>query len=91
MFNQNLESRTKINVLANESIRMGDKSTLIVFLRASVDSKAAPINFLLDLIELKSLCAFRIAYKIVECLLKIIASSSCSKKYSLDFSVLELA
>ena len=40
-----IESRSKINVLADESTRVGDKSTLIVFLRASVDGKAAPINF----------------------------------------------
>ena len=44
-FNQNLESSTKLNVLANESIRVGDKSTLIVFLRASVDSKRLLLTF----------------------------------------------
>ena len=44
MFNQNLKSKTKLNVLANEAIRLGDKSTLLVFLRASVDSKATPNN-----------------------------------------------
>ena len=65
-----IESRSKINVLADESTRVGDKSTLIVFLRASVDGKAAPINFPLDLVELESLCASHIADKIVDCLLK---------------------
>ena len=49
---------------------MGDKSTLIVFLKARVDGKAAPINFPLDLVELESLCASHIADKIVDCLLK---------------------
>ena len=65
-----IESRSKINVQADESTRVGDKSTLIVFLRASVDGKAAPINFLLDLEELESLCASHIADKIVDCLLE---------------------
>ena len=49
---------------------MGDKSTLIVFRKASFDSKATPINFPLDLVELESLCASHIADKIVDCLLK---------------------
>ena len=62
--------RSKINVLANKPTRVGDKSTLIVFLRASIDGKAVPINFPLDLVELKSLCASHIADKIVDCLLK---------------------
>ena len=65
-----IESRSKINVLADESTRVGDKSTLIVFLRASIDGKAAPITFPLDLVDLESLCASHIADKIVDCLLK---------------------
>ena len=65
-----IESRSKINVLADESTRVGDKSTLNLFLRASVDGKAARINFPLDLVELESLCASHIADKIVDCLLK---------------------
>ena len=65
-----IESRSKINVLADESTRVGDKSTLIVFLRASIDGKAVPINFPLNLVELESLCASHIANKIVDCLLK---------------------
>ena len=65
-----IESRSKINVLADESTRVGDKSTLIVFLRASINGKAAPITFPLDLVELESLCASHIADKIVDCLLK---------------------
>ena len=64
------ESRSKINVLADESIFVGDKSTLIVFLRVSVDGKAVPISFPLDLAELESLCASHIADKTVDCLLK---------------------
>ena len=65
-----IESRSKINVLVDESTSVGDKSTLTVFLRASVDSKPAPINFLLDSVELESLCTFHIADKIVDCLRK---------------------
>ena len=65
-----LESRSKINVLGDKSIRVGDKSILIVFLRVSVDSKATPINFPLDLVELESLCASHIADKIVDSFLK---------------------
>ena len=41
-----------------------------MFLRASIDGKAAPINFPLDLVELESLCASHIAGKIVDCLFK---------------------
>ena len=65
-----IKCRSKINVLANELTRVGDKSTLIVFLRAINDGKTAPINFSLDLVELESLCASHIADKIVDCLLK---------------------
>ena len=65
-----IESRSKINVLADESTRVGDKSTLIVFLRANIHGKAAPINFPLDLVELESLWASHIADKIVDCLFK---------------------
>ena len=65
-----IESESKINVIADESTRVGDKLTLIVFLRASVDSKAARINFPLDLVELESLCASHIADKSVDCFLK---------------------
>ena len=65
-----IESRSTINVLTDESTRVGDKSTLIVFLRASIDGKAAPIHFPQDLVELESLCTSHIAEKIVDCLLK---------------------
>ena len=65
-----IESKSKINVLAYESTRLGDKSTLIVFLKASVDGKAAPINVPLDLVELESLCTSHVADKIADCLLK---------------------
>ena len=61
-----IKSRSKINVLADESTHVGDKSTL----RASVDGKAAPISFPLDLVKLESQCASHIADKIVDCLLK---------------------
>ena len=86
-----IESRSKIKVLADESTRVGDKSTLIMFLRASVDSKPAPINFPLDLVELESLCTSHTADKIVDCLLKNGYTIELSKKYSLDFEVIELA
>jgi len=39
------ERRSKINVLADESTRVGDKSTLIIFVKASVDGEAAPVTF----------------------------------------------
>ena len=39
-----IESRSKTNVLADESTCVDDKSTLIVFLRASVDGKAASVD-----------------------------------------------
>ena len=63
-------SGCKINVLADESTRVKGRSTLIVFLRAGVDSKTAPISFPQDLIELESLCASHIDDQIVDCLLK---------------------
>jgi len=40
-----IERRSKINVLANESTRVGDKSTLIIFVKTSVDGEAAPVTF----------------------------------------------
>ena len=40
-----IESRSKINVLADESTRVGDKSTLIMFLRDSVDGKERLLTF----------------------------------------------
>ena len=86
-----IESRNTINVLADESTRVGDKSTLIVVLRASIDGKAAPINFPLDLVELESLCAFHIADKIVDCLLKNGYSIELLLEVSSDFAVMELA
>ena len=70
---------------------MGDKSTLIVFLRASIDGKAAPINFPLDLVELESLCASHIADKIVDCLLKNGYSIELLQEVIMDFAVMELA
>ena len=65
-----IESKSKINILADEPVSVGDKSTLIVFPRASVDSKAASIYFPLDFVELESLCASHVADKIADCLLK---------------------
>ena len=35
------ESRSKINVLADKATRVGDESTLIVFLRASINRLVA--------------------------------------------------
>jgi len=59
-----IESRSKINVIVDEGTRVGQKSTLIIFLKASVDGEAAPVSFPLDLIELENLCASS------DCLLK---------------------
>ena len=44
LLTETIQSRNKIIVLTDESTGLSDKSTLIVFFRASVDSKAAPIN-----------------------------------------------
>ena len=64
-----MESRSKINVLADESTHVSDKLSLIVFFRVNIDSKAR-LNFQLDLVRLESLCAARIADKMVDYLLK---------------------
>ncbi|XP_071062832.1 beta-1,4-galactosyltransferase 6-like [Pseudochaenichthys georgianus] len=47
-----IETKSKITVLADESTSVGHKSTLIVFLKASVDGDMEPIAFPLDLVEL---------------------------------------
>jgi len=52
--------RSKKNVVADESTRVGDKSALIIFVKASVDGEAAPVSFPLDLVELETLCASHI-------------------------------
>ncbi|KAK1897030.1 E3 SUMO-protein ligase KIAA1586, partial [Dissostichus eleginoides] len=44
-----IETKSKITVLADESTSFGHKSTLIVFLKASVDGDMEPIAFPLDL------------------------------------------
>ncbi|KAK1891898.1 E3 SUMO-protein ligase KIAA1586 [Dissostichus eleginoides] len=44
-----IETKSKITVLADESTSVGHKSTLIVFLKASVDGDMEPIAFPLDL------------------------------------------
>ena len=64
------EIGSKITVLADESTRVGGKSALIAFLPATVDSKAAPISFALDLVELENLCASHIVDQTVDYLLK---------------------
>jgi len=40
-----IERRSKINVLADEFTCVGGKSTLITFVKASVDGEAAPVTF----------------------------------------------
>jgi len=40
-----IERRSKINVLADECTRVGDKSTLIIFVKASVDGEAHLLPF----------------------------------------------
>jgi len=40
-----IERRSKIDVLADESTRVGNKSTLIIFVKASIDGEAAPVTF----------------------------------------------
>ena len=65
-----IESRSKINVLADESTHLGQKSTLIIFLKTSVDGEAAPASFPLDLVDLETLCASHIKDAILDCLRK---------------------
>ena len=65
-----IESRSKINVLADESTRLGQKSTLIIFLKTNVDGEAAPVSFPLDLVDLETLCASYIKDAILFCLRK---------------------
>ena len=65
-----IESRTKINALADESTRLGQKSTLFIFLKTSVDGEAAPVSFPLDLVALETLCASHIKDAILDCLRK---------------------
>ena len=67
---KNLESKSKINFLADESIRLGQKSTLIIFVKTSIDDEAAPVSFLLDLVDLETLCASHIKDAILDCLRK---------------------
>ncbi|KAJ3581691.1 hypothetical protein NHX12_016369 [Muraenolepis orangiensis] len=65
-----IETKSKITVLADESTSVGHKSTLIVFLKASVDGDMEPIAFPLDLVELDSMSAAHIKEQIMGCLLK---------------------
>ncbi|KAJ3586320.1 hypothetical protein NHX12_012720 [Muraenolepis orangiensis] len=65
-----IETKSKIAVLADESTSVGHKSTLIVFLKASVDGDMEPIAFPLDLVELDSMSAAHIKEQIMGCLLK---------------------
>ncbi|KAJ3583825.1 hypothetical protein NHX12_015543 [Muraenolepis orangiensis] len=65
-----IENKSKIPVLADESTSVGHKSTLIVFLKASVDGDMEPIAFPLDLVELDSMSAAHIKEQIMGCLLK---------------------
>ncbi|KAJ4922910.1 hypothetical protein JOQ06_022583 [Pogonophryne albipinna] len=65
-----IETKSKITVLADESTSVGHKSTLVVFLKASVDGDMEPIAFPLDLVELDSMSAAHIKEQIMGCLLK---------------------
>ena len=65
-----IESRSKINVLGDESTRLGQKSTFIIFIKTSVDGEAAPVSFPLDLVDLDTLCASHIKDEILDCLRK---------------------
>ncbi len=52
------------------SASTGHKSTVIVFLKASVDGDMEPSAFPLDLVELDSLCAAHIKEQLMSCLFK---------------------
>lgn len=70
LLNKIIETRSKITVMADESTTVGHKSTLIVFLKASVDGVMDPVSFPLDLVELDNLRAGHIKEKLMGCLLK---------------------
>uniref|UniRef100_A0A672GNY5 Uncharacterized protein n=1 Tax=Salarias fasciatus TaxID=181472 RepID=A0A672GNY5_SALFA len=65
-----IENKSKITILADESTSTGRKSTLIVYVRSSVEGMMDPIAFPLDLVELDRLSAAHIKDKIMACLLK---------------------
>jgi len=65
-----IEWRSKINVLADESTRVGDKSTLIIFVKASVDGEAEPVTFRHWIWLNSRPCASHIKDAIWDCFLK---------------------
>lgn len=65
-----IEKKSKITVLVDESVRMGNKETMIIFLKASVDMDSEPTCFPLELIELDNVTAPYIKEEIFKCLLK---------------------
>ena len=63
-----IQKKSKINILIDEATRIGNKETLIVFIKASVDGINAPISFPLDLIELEKTDAVSIKNDLIKCL-----------------------
>ncbi|XP_006110332.2 E3 SUMO-protein ligase KIAA1586-like [Pelodiscus sinensis] len=64
-----IEAKSKITVLVDEYSTLARKSTLIIFLKASVDGVMNPVAFPLDLIELDNTSVENIKQDIINCLL----------------------
>uniref|UniRef100_A0A3P8SJE1 Uncharacterized protein n=1 Tax=Amphiprion percula TaxID=161767 RepID=A0A3P8SJE1_AMPPE len=80
-----IKNKSKITILADESTTVGNKSTLIVFLKASVDGAMEPIAFPLELVELDSLNAAHIKEKLLTCLQKNGLSSQLLQEQLIGF------
>uniref|UniRef100_A0A3Q1BX24 DUF4371 domain-containing protein n=1 Tax=Amphiprion ocellaris TaxID=80972 RepID=A0A3Q1BX24_AMPOC len=80
-----IKNKSKITILADESTTVGNKSTLIVFLKASVDGAMEPIAFPLELVELDSLNAAHIKVKLLTCLQKNGLSSQLLQQQLIGF------
>ncbi|XP_074872882.1 E3 SUMO-protein ligase KIAA1586-like [Carettochelys insculpta] len=63
-----IETKSKITVLVDEYSTLAQKSTLIIFLKASVDGVMNPVAFPLDLVELDNTSVESIKQNIIKCL-----------------------
>ena len=63
-----IENKSKICILIDESSRIGNKETLIVFVKASIDGVMDPISFPIDLIELEDTTSNSIKSELLRCL-----------------------
>ncbi|XP_063788503.1 E3 SUMO-protein ligase KIAA1586-like [Pseudophryne corroboree] len=65
---QIITKKTKITILVDEATTLSRKSTLVIFLKSSVDGVMNPVAFPLDLIELENASAESIKQEIMKCL-----------------------